>query len=127
MRPKAGRRLNRAETLRRHDGAMTIGADYSTPVTVNGFLCRNCTDVDYAKKHIDPAHPKSGPYGIDAKDDPSVKQSATSAAVTFGGGLSNLNTQPAPIATQGTADPGNGEASAEPPGGAVGTQLDISA
>ena len=41
---------------------------------VNGFSCKNCTDVDYAKKHIDPAHPKSGPYGIDAKDDPTVKQ-----------------------------------------------------
>jgi hypothetical protein len=53
---------------------MAIGTDYSTPVQVNGFTCRNCTDVDYAKKHIDPAHPKWGPYGIDAKDDPSVKQ-----------------------------------------------------
>ncbi len=50
---------------------MAVGTDYSTPVTVNGFSCRNCTDVDYAKKHIDPAHPKSGPYGINAKDDPS--------------------------------------------------------
>ena len=34
---------------------MVVGANYSTPVTVNGFLCKNCTDVDYAKKHIDPA------------------------------------------------------------------------
>ena len=39
--------------------------------TVNGFTCRNCTDVDYAKKHIDPAHPRSGPYNINAQDDPS--------------------------------------------------------
>jgi len=31
---------------------MVVGANYSTPVTVNGFLCKNCTDVDYAKKHI---------------------------------------------------------------------------
>jgi hypothetical protein len=37
---------------------------------VNGFRCSNCTDVDYAKKHIDPAHPKDGPYGINAKDRP---------------------------------------------------------
>jgi len=69
---------------------MTIGGDYSTPVTVNGFLCKNCTDVDYAKKHIDPEHPKSGPYGINAKDDPSAKQ--TTASVTFGGALSKLGT-----------------------------------
>ena len=24
---------------------------------VNGYVCYNCTDVDYAKKGIDPAHP----------------------------------------------------------------------
>jgi len=50
---------------------MTIGGDYPTPVQVNGFSCRNCTDVDYAKKHIDPAHPRSGPYDINAENDPS--------------------------------------------------------
>jgi len=50
---------------------MTIGGDYPAPVRVNGYSCRNCTDVDYAKKHIDPAHPRSGPYDIDAGNDPS--------------------------------------------------------
>jgi len=35
---------------------------------VNGYVCRNCTDVDYAKKSIDPAHPKDGPNGVDAPD-----------------------------------------------------------
>jgi len=69
---------------------MGIGTDYSTPVTVNGFLCKNCTDVDYAKKHVDPAHPKSGPYGINAKNDPTVRN-APPAAVMFGGNLSRLN------------------------------------
>ena len=49
---------------------MAISGDYSQPVTVNGFSCKNCTDVDYAKKHIDPAHPKDGPYGVNAKDKP---------------------------------------------------------
>jgi len=50
---------------------MSIGStNYPQPVQVNGFTCRNCTDVDNAKKHIDPAHPKSGPYGIDAATDP---------------------------------------------------------
>lgn len=68
---------------------MTIGSDYPTPVIVNGFSCRNCTDVDYAKKHIDPEHPKSGPYGVTAKDDPTVKNAP--AAVAFGGNLSSLN------------------------------------
>ncbi|MET3664908.1 hypothetical protein [Caulobacter sp. 1776] len=48
---------------------MAINGDYPQPVTVNGFSCKNCTDVDYAKKHIDPAHPKDGPYGVNAKDD----------------------------------------------------------
>lgn len=49
---------------------VAISGDYPHPVTVNGFSCKNCTDVDYAKKHIDPAHPKDGPYGLDAKDKP---------------------------------------------------------
>ena len=71
---------------------MAIGTNYPSPVIVNGFSCKNCTDVDYAKKHIDPAHPKSGPYGIDAKNDPTVKNAISSNAVTFGGALSSLNT-----------------------------------
>ena len=52
---------------------MSIGTDYPHPVTVNGYSCRNCTDVDYAKKHIDPSHPKSGPYGVTAASDPTQK------------------------------------------------------
>jgi len=31
---------------------------------VNGYQCRNCTDIDFAKRHIDPARPKDGPFGI---------------------------------------------------------------
>ena len=71
---------------------MSISANYPHPVQVNGFTCRNCTDVDYARKHIDPAHPKSGPYGINAKNDPTMTN-----AVTFGGNLKSLNdaTRPA--------------------------------
>jgi hypothetical protein len=52
---------------------MSVNGDYATPVLVNGFTCHNCTEVAEATKHIDPAHPKSGPYGIDAKDDPTVQ------------------------------------------------------
>ena len=102
---------------------MAVSADYSTPVMVNGFSCKNCTDVANAKKHIDPAHPKSGPYGIDAKDDPSVKQTATSNAVTFGGNLSTLNTRQASTGTPGAA----GALNAATGNGAIGAQLDISA
>jgi hypothetical protein len=70
---------------------MTIGGNYPAPVLVNGYECRNCTDVDNAKKGIDPAHPKSGPYGIDASTDPSR---TFDPAVTFGGALSGLNASP---------------------------------
>lgn len=66
---------------------MAISGDYPTPVTVNGFSCKNCTDVDYAKKHVDPAHPKDGPYGVNARDQPLRNDSA----VKFGGRLTELN------------------------------------
>jgi hypothetical protein len=56
-----------------------INGNYPAPVQVNGFSCKNCTDVDYAKKHIDPAHPKSGPYNIDAASDPSRQMMAPKA------------------------------------------------
>ena len=81
---------------------MTISGNYPSPVTVNGYSCKNCTDVDYAKKHIDPAHPKDGPYGVNAQSDPSR---ANEPAVKFGGSLaalaSPLNTNVTPTATQG--------------------------
>ena len=70
---------------------MAISTDYANPVTVNGFSCRNCTDVDNAKKHIDPAHPRSGPYDINARTDPTQP-----AAVRFGGALTALNGAAAP-------------------------------
>jgi len=68
---------------------MSIGStDYAQPVQVNGFTCKNCTDVDYAKKHIDPAHPKSGPYGVNAASDPTNQKSF----IQFGGSLAGANT-----------------------------------
>jgi hypothetical protein len=97
---------------------VTISANYSTPVSVNGFLCKNCTDVDYAQKHIDPAHPQSGPYGIDANTDPTVTKTASSASVTFGGALSGFNAKPA------TA---NAQTASGPQASGTGSQLDISA
>jgi len=66
---------------------MSIGStNYAQPVQVNGFLCRNCTDVDHAKKHIDPAHPRSGPYGINADTDPTNPKRFTQS----GGSLSDI-------------------------------------
>jgi hypothetical protein len=66
------------------------GTNYSQPVQVNGFLCRNCTDVDNAKKHIDPAHPRSGPYGINADTDPTNPKSF----IQLGGSLSGTGPRP---------------------------------
>lgn len=72
---------------------MSIGStNYPHPVQVNGFTCHNCTEVDRAKKHIDPAHPRSGPYGIDAATDPTNPKSF----LLFGGSLSGT---PATTAT----------------------------
>ena len=68
---------------------MTINGNYSQAVSVNGYQCWNCTDVANAKKHVDPQHPKAGPYGIDAANDPSLRNKAQ-AAVVFGGALSGL-------------------------------------
>jgi hypothetical protein len=77
---------------------MSIGSiNYPQPVQVNGFTCHNCTEVDEAKKHIDPAHPKSGPYGIDAASDPTNPKSF----IPFGGNPSG--TQTATISTAQTA------------------------
>jgi hypothetical protein len=87
--------------------------NYPSPITVNGYSCKNCTDVDYAKQHIDPAHPKDGPYGVDAKDHaPSTlaPKSVTASdaapadrppAVLFGGALANLTAGPQLPASQG--------------------------
>ena len=46
------------------------GVNYASSVTVNGFLCRNCADVDLAAKHIDPTHPRSGRDNTNAASDP---------------------------------------------------------
>jgi hypothetical protein len=86
---------------------------------VNGFQCRNCTDIDYAKKHIDPARPKDGPYGIYADqnnypNDP-AKSAVNGSATTFGpavqlgqvlaGQAPQATPNGASIATAGKSDP----------------------
>ena len=49
---------------------------------VNGYPCKNCTDVDLAKKGIDPAKPKDGPNGVYAAD--KAKDSAKSDSANRG-------------------------------------------
>lgn len=50
---------------------MTINmVNYPTAVTVNGFRCANCSQVDQAAAHIDPAHPFSGAYDVNALQGP---------------------------------------------------------
>jgi hypothetical protein len=51
---------------------------------VNGYVCQNCTDVENAKKYVDPAHPQQGPKAAE----PDPKRTVTAEAVTFGGTLS---------------------------------------
>jgi hypothetical protein len=74
--------------------------NYPTPVTVNGYSCKNCTDVDNAKRNIDPQHPKDGPFGVNKVDKP-----GSTPAVTFRGVLAHLDVTSAaghgPSATQG--------------------------
>ena len=70
---------------------MSVGStNYPQPVQVNGYTCHNCTEVDEAKKHIDPAHPKSGPYGVTASTDPTNKNKKD--FIQFGGSLSGTST-----------------------------------
>ncbi|MBU1377665.1 MAG: hypothetical protein KKE02_16490 [Alphaproteobacteria bacterium] len=59
---------------------------------VNGYVCRNCTDVEFAKKGVDPAHPKDGPQGVyaDGKAEAAKARDAKAEfgpAVTLGGQL----------------------------------------
>ena len=68
--------------------AMSISTNYAIPVTVNGFSCKNCTEVEQAKKHIDPAHPNDGPYGINAPDKSSKGHGP---GILFGGRLAGLS------------------------------------
>jgi hypothetical protein len=108
---------------------MAISGDYPSPVNVNGFSCRNCAEVDQAKKFIDPKHPKDGPFGINAKDQkPGAAKDAShrnpSPSVVFGGQLAGL------AAAQATNATGSASAltSATYNSNATsGTRLDISA
>jgi hypothetical protein len=62
---------------------VTISGNYPQPVQVNGYTCRNCTEVDLAKKHIDPAHPQSGPFDVNSANDPTRRNPAVKLGGVF--------------------------------------------
>jgi hypothetical protein len=72
---------------------MAISANYAVPVYVNGYACDNCAEVAEAKRDIDPAHPQSGPGGIDAQFDPTARNAP---AVILGGALAGAASNGAP-------------------------------
>ncbi|MBI1210358.1 MAG: hypothetical protein GC190_02760 [Alphaproteobacteria bacterium] len=49
---------------------------------VNGYVCRDCSDVALAKRNIDPAHPKDDPNAVNKAD-----ATQRDNAVSFGGNL----------------------------------------
>ena len=60
----------------------------SQTTTINGFACKDCTDIDYAKKHIDPAHPKNGPYDVNKpKDEDKAQKGPGDPAVLYAGAV----------------------------------------
>jgi len=62
---------------------------------VNGYVCHNCTDIDYAKKGIDPAHPnKNDPLNPKTKAQNAIAPDKTqiNPAVILSGALSSSTT-----------------------------------
>ena len=82
---------------------MNVNANYPTPVQVNGFTCRNCTEVVFVLLLFVSAQPKAGPYGVDAASDPSL---ANKPNVTFDGALKGLNAVTAQTDTPAKTGPG---------------------
>jgi len=59
---------------------------------VNGYVCNDCTDVANAKRNIDPAHPKDGPFGQDAPEAEAARKTSNHGqSVVFGGSLAGLD------------------------------------
>jgi hypothetical protein len=82
---------------------------------VNGYLCRNCTDVDYAKRNIDPEHPKDGPFGVNK--DPKADHGP---AVVLGGSLgksaaASVSDGPNGVSEVDGVGPTDGSAASRPP------------
>jgi hypothetical protein len=107
--------------------------NYPSPVMVNGYACKNCTQVDEAKKHIDPAHPQDGPYGVLANSQPpnpndphqtkSASASGQTPAVILGGSLAKLGVN----AVNGAQAAGGAATSGDPARSAQGQLLNVTA
>ena len=69
---------------------------------VNGYVCRNCSDVSLAKRNVDPAHPKAGPDRVEA-----VKPVSPTPAVVFEGQLGETARARPPTPTQAPYRPGS--------------------
>jgi hypothetical protein len=100
---------------------LAISANYPTPVYVNGYACNNCAQVAEAKQDINPADPKAGPWGVDAKP-----EQATNAGAAFilGGSLASAATNGA---TSTASAPGGSTQAQTPTPSATGNFLDVSA
>jgi len=92
-------------------GHMAISPDYPHPIVVNGFSCRNCTDVDRARRNIDPAVPRAGPFGL---NDP---QRAKTSSVMLVRRMDELAMERANLQTYSAAGPAS-------PSSALGTIVD---
>jgi hypothetical protein len=99
---------------------MVTSVNYPSPIFVNGYLCHNCTDVDYAKKNIDPNHPKDGPFGVNAPKlaKPAVGVQAPGAAQA--GGVSAIGVNPAGQSVAASSAP-----SSNSPGGRPGGRVNL--
>jgi hypothetical protein len=51
---------------------------------VNGYVCRDCTDVARAQKGIDPTRPQGGPYVRERAQPDSVRPDAPAKLATSG-------------------------------------------
>ena len=93
---------------------------------VNGFVCHNCTDVDYAKKGIDPAHPnKDDPLNPKTKAQNAIAaadKAQINPAVILSGALAKLENGPdsGPSSTAANQTPSDASYTS------AGTQLNIS-
>jgi hypothetical protein len=79
---------------------MSVSANYSQPVAVNGYLCWNCQQVAEAKKGENPNPPPS------AAGAASGGASDASPSVVFGGQLSRLTPAPAARVAPSTGSSG---------------------
>ncbi len=65
---------------------------------VNGYACKTCTDVEYAKKGVDPAKPKDAPNEAGRAEGAERSKDAAKAergpAVGFSGALANVTPPP---------------------------------